>query len=78
MNSKSLTIAAIVAASALMATAIVPQQVFAGGDGGSGGSETEFNIKQKQKQDISGVLNLGIQAQCAKNVDVLSVAALLC
>jgi hypothetical protein len=75
MNSKSLTIAAIVAASALMATAIVPQQVFAGGDGGS---ETEFNIKQKQKQDISGVLNLGIQAQCAKNVDVLSVAALLC
>ena len=73
MNSKSLTIAAIVAASALMATAIVPQQVFAGGDGGS---ETEFNIKQKQKQDINGVLNLGIQAQCAKNVDVLSTAVL--
>jgi hypothetical protein len=67
MNSKSLTIAAIVAASALMATAIVPQQVFAGGDGGS---ETEFNIKQKQKQDISGAFNLGLALQCATNVDV--------
>jgi uncharacterized Rossmann fold enzyme len=75
MNSKSLTIAAIVAASALMATAIVPQQVFAGGDGGS---ETEFNIKQKQKQSVSGVLNFGIQAQCAKNVDIGSIGTLLC
>jgi hypothetical protein len=67
MNSKSLTIAAIVAASTLMATAFTvaatPQQAFAD-------SETEFNIKQKQKQDISGAFNLGLAAQCATNVDV--------
>jgi hypothetical protein len=78
MNSKSLTIAAIIAATTLMATGFVAtntQQAFAGGDGGS---ETEFNIKQKQKQAISGVLNLGVQAQCAKNVDILSIAALIC
>jgi hypothetical protein len=71
MNSKSLTIAAIVAASTLMATAFTvaatPQQAFAGGDGGS---ETEFKIKQKQKQDISGAFNLGLALQCATNVDV--------
>lgn len=68
MNSKSLTIAAIVAASALMATAFVatPQQAFAGG----GDSETNFKIKQKQGVTTSGAFNLGLGLQCATNVDV--------
>jgi hypothetical protein len=66
MNSKSLTIAAIVAASTLMATAFTvaatPQQAFAD-------SETDFKVKQKQKQDISGAFNLGLALQCGKNID---------
>lgn len=69
MNSKSLTIAAIVAASALMATAFTvatPQQAFAGG----GDSETNFKIKQKQGVTTSGAFNLGLGLQCATNVDV--------
>jgi O-glycosyl hydrolase len=69
MNSKSLTIAAIVAASTLMATAFTvaatPQQAFAD-------SETDFKVKQKQKQDISGFGNLGAALQCGKNIDLAS------
>jgi hypothetical protein len=79
MNSKSLTIAAIVAASTLMATAFTvaatPQQAFAGGDGGS---ETDFKVKQKQKQDISGAFNLGLALQCGKNIDDAGAGIKVC
>jgi len=79
MNSKSLTIAAIVAASTLMATAFTvaatPQQAFAGGDGGS---ETDFKVKQKQKQDISGFGNLGAALQCGKNIDLAGASTKIC
>ncbi len=70
MNSKTLMLAAIIAASALMTTAFTAgaQQAFAGGSD----SETEFNAKQKQKQSISGAFNLGAMLACNDNVEILT------